>query len=88
MVSSSCVFEERRRRESRLIFFLVIFRDRRNSCEWEKKRIKRIYVGIKENLMQEDETYKLKWGFGRRRKTNLRNGPKPRSILYSASKQF
>ena len=88
MASLSCGVVERRGRDSRSIPYLVIFRDKRNSCGWKKKRIKSIYDGSKDNLMQEDETYKLKWGFGWRRKTNLRIGPKPRSILYSASKQF
>ena len=87
MVSSSCEFEERRRKESRSIFFMVSFSNRRNLYEWKKKRNKRNYVGIKENIMQEDETLQLKIIFLPKKKTNSRNGPRPRLIVYPASKQ-
>ena len=60
MISSSCEFEERKRKESRLIFFMVGFSHRRNLYEWKKKRKKRNYVGIKENVMQKDEILQLK----------------------------
>ena len=87
MISSSCEFEERRRKESRSIFFMVSFSHRRNLYEWKKKRNKRNYVGIKENIMQEDETLQLKIIFWLKKKTNLRNGPRLRLIVYPASKQ-
>ena len=39
-------------------------------------------------MIQEDETLQLKIIFWPKKKTKLRNGPRPRVMVYPASKQY